>query len=186
MPEYPNLPRIPPLPVDEQDDEVKELLAGAGVQDALASNIFTTLVRHRGLFRKWVPFGGKLLSGKLNLRDREILILRTGWLCKSEYEYGQHSLIALQNGFTKDELDGVKFGAAAPCWNPLESALVKVADELHFDATISTETWSTLASNYNEQQLIEIPMLVGQYHLVAFTLNSLGVQREPGVPGFGD
>jgi hypothetical protein len=27
-------------------------------------------------------------------------------------------------------------------------------------------------------------MLVGQYHLVAFTLNSLGVQREEGVPGF--
>jgi hypothetical protein len=27
-------------------------------------------------------------------------------------------------------------------------------------------------------------MVVGQYHLVAFTLNSLGVQREQGVAGF--
>ena len=26
-------------------------------------------------------------------------------------------------------------------------------------------------------------MVVGQYHLVAFTLNSLGVQREDGVEG---
>ena len=37
---------------------------------------------------------------------------------------------------------------------------------------------------YDERQLIEVPMLVGHYHMVAFTLNSLGVQREPGVPGF--
>jgi hypothetical protein len=26
-------------------------------------------------------------------------------------------------------------------------------------------------------------MVIGQYHLVAFTLNSLGVEREPGVEG---
>ena len=29
-------------------------------------------------------------------------------------------------------------------------------------------------------------MVVGQYHLVAFTLNSLGVQREDGVAGMPD
>ena len=27
-------------------------------------------------------------------------------------------------------------------------------------------------------------MLVGHYHMVAFTLNSLGVELEPGVEGF--
>ena len=40
-----------------------------------------------------------------------------------------------------------------------------------------------LADNYDEKQLIEVPMLVGHYHMVAFALNSLGVEREPGVPG---
>jgi len=29
-------------------------------------------------------------------------------------------------------------------------------------------------------------MLVGHYHMVAYALNSLGVQREPGVPGLPD
>ena len=40
-----------------------------------------------------------------------------------------------------------------------------------------------LAARYDERQLIELPMLVGHYHLVAFTLNSLGVQLEPGLEG---
>ena len=48
----------------------------------------------------------------------------------------------------------------------------------------SDATWSVLASRYDEPQLIEVPMLVGHYHLVAFSLNTLGVQREPGVPSF--
>jgi hypothetical protein len=38
---------------------------------------------------------------------------------------------------------------------------------------------------YDDKQLIEVPMVVGHYHLVGFTLNSLGVQLEPGLAGFG-
>jgi hypothetical protein len=43
---------------------------------------------------------------------------------------------------------------------------------------------AALAGRFDEQELIEICMVVGQYHLVAFTLRSLAVQREPGVVGF--
>ena len=45
-------------------------------------------------------------------------------------------------------------------------------------------TWAALAEVYDIPQLIEVPMLVGQYHLVAMTLNSLGVQLDPGLTGF--
>ena len=33
------------------------------------------------------------------------------------------------------------------------------------------------------KQLVELPMLVGQYHMLPFALNSIGVQREPGASG---
>jgi alkylhydroperoxidase family enzyme len=52
------------------------------------------------------------------------------------------------------------------------------ADELHDHSRISDGTWAELAAGYDEQQLIEVCMLVGNYHLVAFTLNSLGVELE--------
>jgi len=179
----PTTPRIAPLPTSEQDDQARELLGTAGAPGAPASNIFTTLVRHPGLFRRWLPFGGKLLAGKLSARDRELLILRTGWLCTSPYEWGQHVLIARQSGVTDDEIERVKSGPDAPGWSPSDATLLRAADELHGDHCISDETWAALAERYDERQLIEVPMVVGHYHLVAFTLNSLGVQREPGVPG---
>jgi 4-carboxymuconolactone decarboxylase len=178
-------PRIAPLPPDQRDAQAQELLGDAGSPGSPASNIFTTLVRHPGLFRKWLPFGGKLLAGKLSGRDRELLILRTGWRCRSEYEWGQHVLIARAEGLA-DEVARIKDGPDAPGWDPFDATLLRAADELHDDSTISDATWDELARRYDERQLVEVPMLVGHYHLVAYTLNSLGVQREPGVPGFDE
>src|SRR5438270_654664 len=176
-------PRIPPLPAGERDEQARELLGGVGGLTGPASNIFDTLVRHPGLFRKWLPFGGKLLSGKLPARDRELLILRTGWHCRSDYEWGQHVLIAGSAGITDEEITRVTQGPDAPGWDNFERVLLKAADELHADARISDRIWTALAERYDQRQLIEVPMLVGHYHMVAFTLNSLGVEREEGVPG---
>jgi 4-carboxymuconolactone decarboxylase len=180
-------PRIPPLPPEEQDEQARELLAGiriADAPDAPTANIFATLVRHPGLFRRWLPFAGKLLAGTLPARDRELLILRTGWLCQAEYEWAQHRLIAQSVGLLDAELDWVREGASAPGWDPFDAALLRAADELHREASIDDATWEVLAARYDQRQLIEVPMVVGAYHMVAFTLNSLGVPIEDGVVGF--
>ena len=176
-------PRIPPLPERERDEHANQLLDQADVGIGKA-NIFTTLVRHPGLFRKWLPFGGKLLNGRLPARDRELLILRTGWNCRAEYEWGQHVVIGRRAGLTDEEIERVTAGPDAPGWSPTDSALLRAADELHHASTIGDATWTELAGTYDERQLIEICMVVGHYHLVAFTLNSLGVERDEGVPGF--
>jgi 4-carboxymuconolactone decarboxylase len=175
-------PRIPPLPETERDDQARQLLDGAMIAGSDA-NIFTTLVRHPGLFRKWMPFGGKLLAGKLPPRDRELLILRTGWNCRAEYEWGQHVRIGLDSGLTREEIDRIPEGPAAPGWSGADATLLAAADQLHTEATIDDATWRALAAAYDERQLIEVCMVVGHYHLVAFTLNSLGVERDPGVEG---
>jgi len=182
QPSRPN--RIPPIPSDERDASVADLLDPIQV-DGHDLNIFATLVRHPRLFKRWSEFGGYLLyRGKLPARDRELLILRTGWNCQADYEWGQHTRIALNSGVSEAEITRVIDGPDEPGWSPTEAALLRAADELHRDSAISDTTWALLADAYDEHQLIEICMVVGQYHLVSFTLNSLGVQREPGVTGF--
>lgn len=179
----PRSPRIDPLPSREWDDQAKELLAQAGGPAGTAINLFATLVRHPGLFRRWLPFGGKLLAGRLPARDRELLILRTAWRCGSPYEWAQHARIAGDVGLDANEIERVRDGAAA--WSPWDATLLRAADELHDDNCLSDTTWAALADRYDQRQLIELPMLVGHYHLLAFTLNSLGVQLEAGVAEAG-
>jgi 4-carboxymuconolactone decarboxylase len=185
-PARPQTPRIRPLADDELDDETSALLEEVRLPNAQAVNIFETLVRHPGLYRRWMPFAGKLLAGKLPARDRELLILRTAWRCGSAYEWGQHVRLAKMAEIGDEEIDRIAAGADAPGWDAFGATLVTAVDELHDDSCITDATWAALARRYDERQLIEVPMLVGQYHMLAFALNSLGVQREPGVPGLPD
>ncbi len=177
MPPTNSTPRVEPVAPGARSTQQRELLEGvvAGLGDA---NIFSTLVRAPGLFRRWLPFGGRLLAGKLPARDRELLILRTAWNCRADYEWGHHVAIGLESGLTREEVDRVPDGPGA-AWSPPDALLLRSADELHLEHRLSDATWEGLSRRYDTQQLIELPMLVGHYHLVAMTLNSLGVELEP-------
>ncbi|MGH9170802.1 MAG: carboxymuconolactone decarboxylase family protein [Acidimicrobiales bacterium] len=176
----PAAPRIRPLPPEEVDGAAADLLSASALPDA---NIFRTLVRAPGLMRRWLPFAGKLLNGKLPARDRELLILRTAWNCKAEYEWSQHVPLGARVGLTAEEIERIT-QVQPSGWGQVDTALLRAADELHSQQCISDETWMALAAHYDEQQLIELPMLVGHYHLVGMTLNSLGVALDPGLRGF--
>jgi alkylhydroperoxidase family enzyme len=179
----PTSPRITPLPAAERTPTAQALLDSVIVGGSEA-NIFTTLIRAEGVTRRWLPFGGKLLNGKIPARDRELLVLRTGWNCQSEYEWAQHVVIGRAAGLSDEEILRITAGPDAGGWSEFDATLLRAADELHQDWCVTDPTWAALAEVYDTSQLIELPMLVGQYHLVAMTLNSLGVQLDPGLTGF--
>jgi 4-carboxymuconolactone decarboxylase len=181
-------PRLAPLAADEQSEDQRQLLASAGAgPGADPINIFTTLVRHPGLFRRWLPFGGKLLQGsKLPSRDRELVILRVAWRCRAAYEWAQHVGIGRQAGLSADEIRRIAGGPDAEGWSDEDAALLRAVDELHDDSCITDATWAALAARYDEKQMIETTMLAGHYSLLAGTLNSLGVQPEGPLPALGE
>ena len=178
-------PRIAPLPPDERDERTEELLRSLRRSpDGPDLNIFATLARHPRLLKRWSAFGGTLLyRGELDPRDRELLILRTAANCGADYEWGQHAVIGVDAGLTAEEVRRCADPIEVGDWGDDDAALLRAADELHRDARIGDTTWSALATRYSDAQLLELCMVVGQYHLVAFTLNSAGVQREPGIDG---
>ncbi|MGW3355226.1 carboxymuconolactone decarboxylase family protein [Streptomyces bungoensis] len=173
-------PRLAPLPEDGWDPCTRELLAPIPRDtDGTLAHVFTTLVRHPGLFRHFLPFGSHLLrDGRLPDRSRELLILRTACNTRAGYEWGRHVPLARDAGLTDEEIRRVGAGPDAEGWPPADARLLRAADELHRDATLSSATWSALATDHDEAQLIEITMLVGQYHMVAFFLNSAGTPLE--------
>lgn len=176
-------PRIAPLARDGRDPKTDEMLTVLRQPDGSELNIFATLAHHPRLLKRWSAFGGALLYGaRLSGRDRELLIMRTGYLCNAHYEWGQHVAFCRAAGMTDDEIARIAVGPDATGWSGDDATLLRAADELHADNRISDATWTALAARYDEQQLIEVCMIVGQYHLVAFTLNSLGVEPEPGLP----
>jgi 4-carboxymuconolactone decarboxylase len=180
-------PRIPPLADGEAREDIAKILDSLpqGADGPVGEyNIFRTLARHPDLFRNWMPFGGYLLvGGTVPATERELMILRTAVRCESSYEWGQHARISERMGIDRETIDRIIEGPDAGGWTAHESALLRAVDELHDESRISDATWDALGERYDQNQLIELTMLIGQYHMVAFALNSLEVQLDEGLEG---
>jgi len=131
------------------------------------------------LFWSWLLFASRLMPfGRLPAREREKIILRTGWNCRSRYEWGQHVQIGLSVGLTDEDILRVAAGPAA-CADRYERALIQACDDICRDKCISPASWALLAEKYEESLLIEIMILIGHYEMIAGFLNSTGIVLEP-------
>ncbi len=173
-------PRLEPLQAQDLDPDIRETFG-----DGPILNIFRTLAHHPKLMKRWLVFGTHILAkNTLSARDRELAILRVGWLCKAEYEWAQHTAIALESGIDEAEIERVTLGPDAAEWSDKESALLRATDELVADAFVQDATWQSLCGFYDKEQLIDLVFTVGQYNLVSMALNTLGVQLEDGARRF--
>jgi 4-carboxymuconolactone decarboxylase len=171
-------PRIAPLKDEEFTEDQKKLLEAFGGR---VLNIFRTLVRMPKAFEAFNRWGGYILSRRNSLppREREIVILRTGYLCRSGYEWAQHVKIAKREGLCDDEIARIKQGAGAG-WSAADAALLRAADELHADQFVSDKTWAALSAHFSDAQRMDLVFTVGQYTQVSMMLNTFGVQLEAG------
>jgi AhpD family alkylhydroperoxidase len=143
-------------------------------------NLFTTLARHRGLFRRWLLFAGGLMpGGKLPRADTELVILRVAHNTSCEYEWRHHERLARAAGLTAEEVERLRRGADADSWSPRQALLLLAADELHAHGRLSDDVWGGLRPLLSDQQLIELCLLIGHYEMLAMTLNSLRIQPDP-------
>jgi alkylhydroperoxidase family enzyme len=144
-------------------------------------NVFTTLGRHRALFRRWLRFAAGLMPGGVLPRaDTELVILRVAHNCGSDYEWRHHERLARDAGLTAADVERARAeDPAAPGWSPRQTLLLRAADELHANRTMSDELWTPLRAELSEREAIELCLLIGHYEMLAMTLNALRVQPDP-------
>ena len=172
-------PRLDPIEEQDWSAEQKEILKGVANRFGDVPNVFKTLLHHEKLLKRWLTFSTHILAkSSLSPRDREIAILRTGWLAGSKYEWGQHVLIGQDAGLSMDEINAIKDGSAAGDWTDHERLILKACEELHENVVLTDNTWNGLSKTLNTQQLIDLIFTVGQYRMLAGALNSLGVPLD--------
>lgn len=142
-------------------------------------HVFTTLARHRRLFRAWLHFAGRLMpGGTLPRTHTELVILRVSFNCGCDYEWDHHAALGRRAGLSDEQIARVAEGPEADGWTDQERALLSAVDELARDRVIAEATWTALRARYDERQMIELCLLAGHYEMLAGTLNSLGVQPD--------
>lgn len=174
----------PPKEVSEEQRQLVAPPSGRGQPGEIAQN-FAIMLHTPELLKVYRPMGFYFLDhGRMAVRDRELVILRVGWKCQSPFEYGEHVRIAkTKGGITTEEIERVQVGSTAPGWSDHDRALLRSVEELFDNAMISDATWAELKKTMSDAQLVELPILVGQYQGVAYFMNSLGVRLREGNPG---
>jgi 4-carboxymuconolactone decarboxylase len=184
-------PRLPALPPEERTERQQELLNEISMvvvdgvrkprEDKAALEI---LIRHAELYKAHMDVAQKYLSDcEMDIRDRELAILRIAWLSQAPFEWGSHVKIAKRNGVTSEEIERVIEGSSALRWSKRDRAIVRAMEELHFDSMITDDTWADLHEFYNDKKLIELVILAGQYKTVAYYQNSLRLPLPEGNMG---
>ena len=173
--------RIEPVLDQDMTDEQREVLETLKGPRGGLLTFYRTLAHAPKALHRFTQWGAYVLSRRNSLpaRQREILILRVGYLCRSGYEFAQHTKIGLREGLTAQDIVRIKAGADAG-WSAAEAALIRAADELVTDHFVTDRTWGALREIFDDKQCMDAVFTVGQYTQVAMFLNSFGVQPEPG------
>jgi alkylhydroperoxidase family enzyme len=179
-------PRFPPLSEDDIDDDAKatimEIRGAFNIPDDAPMPMVSLIsLRHPGMFRGQMALGVELAGrGAIPPREREIAILRIALLCGAPFEWSEHVDIGRRFGVTDEEIERVIDGSAADGWSEHERAILRGVEELIADKCLADETWDTLARTWNDQQLMELPMLVGSYFMTALQQNTLRIPPKAG------
>lgn len=147
-------------------------------------SFYAMLAHSPDFFAGFMDLGTAIaLNCALQAPWRELVILRTGWLCGAPYQWGEHVLAARRVGLDDAAIERVTLGSGAPGWDDRQRALLQAAEELHAHAMIADETWALLADFLDARQLLELPLVVGHYHTTAFVQNALRARLTPHNPG---
>jgi alkylhydroperoxidase family enzyme len=185
--------RLAPLPRDQWDDDAARAALEAGFGPKVADhfmatgpeapavpNVVGTLLRHPALAGPWLGFNRVLLfEPTLTARQRELMVLRVAWRTRSTYEWAQHVRMAERAEITTDEVEAIAHGDTTATFSPLERDLLAATDQLVDGYRIDDATWSRLATDLDERQLIEVVFVVGSYTCLAMAFNSFGLQLDP-------
>jgi AhpD family alkylhydroperoxidase len=154
-------------------------IAARAIGTTRPPNLFMTLGRHRGLFRAWLWFAGRLMPrGKLPRRDTELVILRVAHLRGCEYEWDHHVELGRRAGVGQADLRRVAEGPGADGWTPREQAILGAVDELHASGDLADGPWVELAEHLDQLELIELVLLAGHYEMLATAIKSLRIQPD--------
>ena len=172
-------PLEPPYPPQIEDALRKWMPPGS---EAEPLRLFRTLNIHEDLASRMRPLGAGILAhGRVDPREREIVIHRTCARAGAEYEWGVHAVaFGRPLGLSDAQIAATVHGQANdPAWSEPDAALVALADELYDTATVSDALWARLARRFSDEQLLELLVTAGWYRLVSYVINAASVEREP-------
>ena len=125
-----------------------------------------------------------MMQNTLNSRTRELVILRTGWCTKSEYEFCQHVRVARELKISEEEILGVRDPDKCRAYSEVDRAVIRMADELLDNSEVFPQTWAVLEKAFSSAEQVELLLAAGFWRMMAGYLKTAKMPLDENVPGW--
>ena len=168
--------KVVPLPPADWDPVLAPILAD---MKGRPLNVHSLMAHHPALLQAWWSFRNHSVGGgALGRRGGELVILRVAVLLKAWYEWASHVERSLACGLSREEIERVKAGAAAPGWSEADAALLAAVDELVANHGLAPESERTLRRHYDLQQVLDIMAIAGMYLILGCMIKTWGLELD--------
>lgn len=173
--------RIEMLPVEQ----AKTAAGECGIRESMASlNVYRTLLRHPQLASAVNHLLTTLLftGNKLDVRLRELLIMRIGWTTGAKYEWTQHWHFAERVGLPPEDVIAVRDWRSSTRLSAADRAVLAAVDDTLEQGKISNSVWAECVQHIGSpEQLLEMVIAIGNWNMFSQLLRSIGIPLEEGV-----
>ena len=127
------------------------------------------------------PLGGVLLTQlELDPKLRELAILLVAAHTGAEYEWIQHVGISKTLGIDDEQIAAVQRGdLQAPCLDPDARILLRFTTKCSSDHAPATTTFAALCERFPPRQIVELLLVIGNYHMLARLMTTLDIDLDP-------
>ena len=174
--------RLPQITKEEFTDDTRAFFgqwSDGFFQDVDSNPVLCTFAHHPDLANAFSPLNIHLLTNNsLPVKQRQIAIMRTAWICNATYMWSSHLRTSVRSGLSPEMYEPIKQGAEDPYFTEFERVVIRATEELVKDRYISDKHWKLLSEQWSKQQLLDFMFTVGCYVMVAGVMNSAGVERK--------
>ena len=164
---------------DQAPLEIKELFQQIEDNGARILNLYRVVANSPPVTRNVIKLGNSLIGRTtLSPKLRELTIMRIAKLCDCEYEWAQHTFIALQSGISQTQLDTIDSWKESDDFTKEERAILQYVDEVAQNIKVTDKTFETLRQYLSERSIVELTLAIGWWGMLARLLVPLEVEID--------
>jgi 4-carboxymuconolactone decarboxylase len=179
VPEQSRVSRLPPLPDPPTDPILIELQQDTRSRGGEVINLHLTLGHAPKIARARRALSGALRREAATPRIlRELTILRTAQIVRSDYELNQHYSMALKSGLTQQQIDEVATWRDSKLFDDKQRALLAYVEQLLAGGDVDEATWGAFAGHFTPQEIIEISVTATNYYGTGLLTRAFKIKIE--------
>jgi alkylhydroperoxidase family enzyme len=141
-------------------------------------NLFHMQLYNPAIVDGWLRLGTAVrFKSELDSPTRELAICLVAKTTGAEYEWRAHRRIALDEGFSEAQLDGILDWRAGP-FDDRQRAVLALAEGLTKNVQVDDATFDAARAHLTPRQTVELVTTVAYYNMVARFLEGLEIDLE--------